>query len=419
MSDEGASLRKLWGEDVPSQRIDAVWAGVSARRRTAKTRGSRPAFIVAAAAIGAVVLGFILMPRRSDRGDPGPLRLATGAMMSGAFFPDLNDGETVLDDGSRIVISTPTELVPLENDGRRFKLRLARGHAVFNVVPGGPRQWMIDAGTVNVIVIGTKFSVDRDDARVSVRVEHGIVRVVGERLAGGEQRLHAGESVEIAVGLEQAPLPTSIPPSPPDVASPPRGSPTEARAVSGAPSEELSEPSALASARRAVEAPFSSPRVRGAPWRPLAKEGKYTQAFEALGQRGTRSETVLHDSPEDLIAIADVARLSGHPGDAVAPLERVLREHPTSPLASTAAFTLGKIEADQLDDPTRAAEAFEQALGIGLPTSLAEEAWARVAESRRKQGDLARASKAARRYLTTYPGGRHERAMKRWIADSP
>ena len=53
--------------------------------------------------------------------------------------------------------------------------------------------------------------------------------------------------------------------------------------------------------------------------------------------------------------LADVARLSGHPLEAVEPLELAMTRHSSSSRAAVAAFTLGRLESDVLRRQGRAA----------------------------------------------------------------
>ena len=77
--------------------------------------------------------------------------------------------------------------------------------------------------------------------------------------------------------------------------------------------------------------------------------------------------------------LADVARLSGHPREAVAPLERMIAEHPGDPRAPVAAVMLGRLEMDRLVRPERARRAFERARELGLPAALAPDVDRRLA----------------------------------------
>ena len=72
----------------------------------------------------------------------------------------------------------------------------------------------------------------------------------------------------------------------------------------------------------------------------------------------------------DLFALADVARLSGHPAEAVAPLQRIVDGFAADRQAPLAAFALGRLQLDDLDQPRAAAASFSRALELGAPQSL-------------------------------------------------
>jgi transmembrane sensor len=110
-------------------------------------------------------------------------------------------------------------------------------------------------------------------------------------------------------------------------------------------------------------------RKDGAPARPRR------QAIET-GPR-QRPETAT-----SLLAAADAARLAGRPADAVAPLSALCERFPADPRAPIAAFQLGRILADELDDPAGAARAFERARALDPHGPLAADAAARGAEAR-------------------------------------
>jgi transmembrane sensor len=275
------------------------------------------------------------------------------------------------------------------NSGRVVDATLRSGAATFDVRPGGPRKWAIDCGLATVEVVGTRFVIDAEPERVEVRVERGRVRVTS---ATGTNELGAGEATVVG--------PTPATPASPSVAPP-----------SVAPASVPPSPAPEASAASAPKP------VHAASWCSLAREGDYSGAYATLGATGIAHATPRADI-DDLLALADVARLSGHPGDAVAPLSRVISESPTDSRSSLAAFTLGRIELDALGHPARAADAFARALDLGgLPSGLAEDGYVRLVEARAKAGDRAGAEAAHAAYLRSFPAGARSTSMRRWLDD--
>jgi transmembrane sensor len=88
------------------------------------------------------------------------------------------------------------------SSGRRATL--LRGEAHFQIAPDRQRPFVIDAGPVQVTVVGTAFDVTLDAQSVSVAVASGVVDVRSGEMATA--RLTAGERVAIAHGTGQATL---------------------------------------------------------------------------------------------------------------------------------------------------------------------------------------------------------------------
>jgi transmembrane sensor len=107
-----------------------------------------------------------------------------------------------------------------------------------------------------------------------------------------------------------------------------------------------------------------------------------------------------------------VARLSGHPRDALEPLERAITEHSHHPGAALAAFTLGRIHLDSLGDAASAAHDFDKAIALGLPQALVEDAYLRLIEARAKAGDRQGAHQAWLAHHQRFP-----QSARRSIAD--
>jgi transmembrane sensor len=242
------------------------------------------------------------------------------------------------------------------------------------------------------------------------------VRVVGG--AHGVVELSAGESYDVAPVTPQhaaaaspssadpnaRPDPTSAPAATPD----PTSAPADPSAAPD-PTSTAREPKARGGQRTVANVPLDD-------WKDLARRGDYAQAYDAIGAPGIASATP-RASVDELLALADVARLSGHPADAVGPLGRVISENPGDTRAPLAAFTLGRLELDTLGHPARAADAFARAIAIGLPAGLVEDAYARLVEARAKAGDHAGAEAAAQAYARAFPRGTRSTTMRRWLGD--
>jgi TolA-binding protein len=81
-------------------------------------------------------------------------------------------------------------------------LNLETGAAVFQVSPRkNGRHFIVEAGAYRVLVVGTRFSVDRRETGVRVSVVEGIVEV--SEKGGRGWRLKAGEVLSVAMGEKE------------------------------------------------------------------------------------------------------------------------------------------------------------------------------------------------------------------------
>jgi transmembrane sensor len=401
---EEPALRRIW------ERIDGRLPDARRRRRRVALGG----LVFAMASVVALVVAL--------RRDAGPLRFGDGRALLAVDAPAAG-ARLALSDGSSIELGGGARLEPLESSGTTFLAVLQRGSASFDVRPGGPRRWQVECGLATVEVVGTRFSCERAPGRLRVSVQRGAIVVRGERVADRARRMAAGESLdvvetplvaapslaaprpEVAVGAEKAA--TAPVYEEPAAATAPV---YEEPAAATAPVYE--EPAAATASVYEEPAAASTPR---ASWRTLAQAGHPVEAFAVLGAPGVRREA-RRLGVADLLALADVARLSGHPADAVVPLERILSGFARDPQAPLAAFALGRLELDALDRPRPAAQALERALILGVPRSLREDVRARLVEAYGRAGNRAAARVAAEGYLREFPSGHQAAKMETIIA---
>jgi len=365
-----------------------------------RLRRPRPRRHLPLALIGATAAAVILVAAWRIHRDAGPLRFADGRELV-ALDAGTTAGDIPLSDGSRIRLSPGARIEPLESSGTTFSAIVTQGHVDFEVRPGGPRHWVIECGLATVEVIGTSFSCDRGPGRLRLVVHHGAVLVRGERVPDRARRLLAGESLELA---EDARLPT--PASADTLAFPALPEPASASGSLAA------EPLADVAKGEAVRARGRQAAAVG--WRDLARRGRHGEAFSALGTEGLRRESK-HLGVNDLFALSDVARLSGHPADAVVPLERIVTDFANDARAPLAAFALGRLELDSLGQAQAAATAFRKALALGIPSGLREDVRARLVEAYARSGDADAARRAADAYVDEFPRGRHVQAIRGWL----
>jgi len=367
-----------------------LWRSINARRPPRAPHVPVWRAALAGAALAALVLAAVSVWPRPGRGKP--LALADGRDLAVLEIPLAAADDAVLSDGSHIARDRGARLRVLESTDSVVDVLLEGGRTRFHVQKGGPRRWIIECGLVSVEVVGTELVVERGAQHARVEVIEGAVLVRGDRVPDRVKRLGAGEALEVRAEPSASERAANLSPEP--SASAP------ASATSAAPAAPAA--STPASSRASVSV--------GA-WRELARTAAYDRAYDSLG-RGGIAQTSVGASVDVLLALADVARLSGHPDDAVGPLTEIADQHAGDPRASLAMFTLGRVLLDRA--PLLAARRFEQAIAGGLPASLVEDAMAHVVEARGRAGDRQGAEAAAARYQGAYPNGPHREAIKGW-----
>lgn len=379
MAELAAQISRLRGRVQPPwspQRQAGIEAGIARRRR-------RRARLRVAAALCAI--------------------LALCAL-AGALRPDRR--EVRFADGSAaVLLERGSALHPVEERAGQVAVALTQGKARFQIVPDRGRVFRVEAGTVSVEVLGTQFVVARHGPRSSVAVEQGRVRV---RWTGGEVLLQAGEHGTFPPDLAGTP---AAPPPQPAVAPDPVPAPAPAAETAPARVIETAPPPAPA-VRPAAPPPGPSAARRPPPepprWQDLAQEGDYDRAFGAL-----REAPAPRDVPQELLLASDVARLSHHPEEALAPLQQLLVRHRADRRAPLAAFTLGRILLDSLGRPGPAAAAFQTVQELDPGGPLHQDALAREVEAWSRAGDEVKARQRALDYVQRYPAGPRLRAVRR------
>lgn len=111
-------------------------------------------------------------------------------------------GQVGLPDGSEITLVERAQASAIfRRDARLVKLH--SGKAIFSVAKDPTRPFTVIAGNVQVTAIGTKFSVSRQNGRVSVNVIEGIVSVERDGHAMAQQLL-ANQSLSFDIAMADA-----------------------------------------------------------------------------------------------------------------------------------------------------------------------------------------------------------------------
>jgi FecR-like protein len=113
------------------------------------------------------------------------------------------------------------------------------------------------------------------------------------------------------------------------------------------------------------------------------------------------------ESPRVLLARAEAFRAANDPRAAARLFDALRVRHRGDPRAGLAAFELGRLRLDRLDDPRGAAEALNDAIAVAPDAPFREDAQARLVEAYDASRDHARCLEARAAYLLRYPRGVH------------
>jgi len=347
---------------LDEQQLDALWGGVD--QRLGRRRRRRRAGVAIGAVLSMVAVVWVVGGTRIA----GMWRSPVLHLASGADVPVRTDGALVEDlafsDGSTVHLAPTARLELLENGAHGVGLALRQGTIDVHVQPGGERMWSIETRLATVQVVGTQFRVEHLDHAVHVSVTAGVVIVRGETVPGRVRRLQAGDEILVEEPVA-APVVVPMPHAP------------------------------------------AAPRP-AAPLRPVAPVVPATPVAPA-------KPPVTEDPPPtraSLMSRADQARRQGKIAEAVALYGEILTAWPHDPEAGVVAFTRARLQAD---DPAAAARGFEQALALGLPAALVEEAALQRFEEWRASGDISAARRAALDYLLHQPHGEARQRLRAWL----
>ncbi|MGE0786955.1 MAG: FecR domain-containing protein [Sandaracinaceae bacterium] len=331
--------------EVSPQRLARNRAAIHDRLR-GRSGSVRWAFGGLALAAAAAVVVFLLWPDAT----PAPASSSHASLRSPGARIESAEGEATaeLDDGTRIDLAPHTAVRSVTTSPRQVIVALERGRATFDVAHDPRREFRVQAGTAEVVVLGTRFDVQRVEGRVEVSVSRGRVRV--ER---GDQR------IELTVG---------------DVWT------SDDRATDAARADAVEPEDAIEGERPSQARRRRARRAEEPP--PVEDPGSSARAlFEAARQ----------------------ARLDGRPQGAAALLAELVQQHPRDPRAGLAAFELGRIRLDVLHDRPGGIAALEQALVLSPRASFRPDALARLASAYARAGRLSECREAQGRYLREYP----------------
>jgi hypothetical protein len=405
----GARLFRAWSESAPPAFDEAAGRARFLERFVAGKPRSAWRFVILASApaLAAVMAfcGWLVLSTIS-------FKTATGEGQPGAWLATSSASELPLtfSEGTEVVMAADSRgrVEGLTRVGASFLLE--RGQVRAHVVHRSNTSWRFLAGPFEVQVTGTTLGVDWDPARerFAVHVDEGAVVVRGPNV-GAPQVVRTGEQCVVdlpsrttRISPIEAPRATAVAPvdAGPDAR---RDAPGAASATTIVEPPTQTPPSSGFAARAGASAPAVS-------WIKLDEKGDYDAAYTAALTAGLAS-VLRASSADELLRLAQVARLSGHRDTEREALVTCRRRFPGSERAAVAAYELGRSSS-----PSEASSWFDTYLGEQPAGPLAREAAGRRVEARASAGDDRGARDAAARYLARYPDGPHAVLARRVLA---
>lgn len=154
---------------VPRRKAGEEGVGRHSRQRPAR---ARTGWLIAAG-LSAATLALTISHYQSNV-DAEPAQQVAAVLTKRA---------ATLPDGSRMILGTQSR-VDVNFNGPQRRLDLSSGEAYFKVKHDKSRPFVVRAGDVNVIAVGTAFDVRRGKDKVTITVEEGTVEVASSEPDG-------------------------------------------------------------------------------------------------------------------------------------------------------------------------------------------------------------------------------------------
>lgn len=413
---ELAKLRLGGMSDVQDARglsaVLANFAGMDSRRTR---RSRRPLVWVAAAAMGALIVGGTAGVKLV-RKHPLTFVMKGGEVQSGGYFRIGEGAQPTIQfsDGSKLSLMALARGRVASVDEQGARVLLEDGSAHVEVVPRAGARWMFDAGPFLVHVHGTEFDLGwkAAEGQLDVRLHRGAVSVTGP-VSDQAISLRAGQWLTVRLAthevfvrnLDQAvpAAPTTPEPEPaPAVAPPAPVSPEPAPAL----------PSAGAKPRHAAHLGRTTLREGQSgdvEWATARSAGEWSRILDGAIRRGV-DRTLAERSSEDLALLADAAHYLHRDDVAERALLAQRQRYPGSTRAKDAAFLLGRIVESRPGGASAALGWYDRHLEEAPNGVYASEALGRKMTVLGRLGGEQAARPVAEEYLRRYPAGSYARA---------
>ena len=162
--------------------------------------------------------------------------------------------------------------------------------------------------------------------------------------------------------------------------------------------------------------PVPESRAPRAPeWQELAELGEYRKARGALDQAGGFDAALASATPEQLDALAEVARYTGMAEKAIQALRQLVDRFPGHESTPEAAWTLGGM-LERAGDRVGAAAAYATYQRLCWDCGLAEDALGRQVDLALERKDFEHGRRLVEQYAKQFPKGRRLREFRQQLA---
>jgi hypothetical protein len=400
---------ELGGGPDPGRREAQRRAVMALATQRPKGRGVKLTLAFAATvlvAVGTFVLLQVLVPKpitfwigdQTKGGEEGAwLQADTGAL------------PIRFEDGTRVELQQGAAGRVFAADREDVRVVLSKGRVEAKIEKETQSRWTVEAGPYHVVALGTVFEVSwkNDPLLLEVFVQSGRVEVKGPGIQAIGVRLQERDRLRLSKAGAHFSLSVENVPDKPPAPPPPEEQNARDEAIKAVKVQSVTRPPRKKPKKKSAvsEAKVATlDRHRPETWQDLCDLGRYSDAVLAAEKQGfARLLKTLDDA--QLWRLADAARYTGRGKLAREALLSIRRRYRSSWRARVAAFLLGRIAIEMLNDPREASGWFNIYLREDPDGPLAEEALGRRIGTCRQAGMRAESCRVAAKYLDRFPEG--------------
>lgn len=390
------------------------------RRLTARlARGGQPrqhrilrwSLVAASVALCLLVVVRIVSsrPKPVELAEPQTLsyQIEGGSILDGGYLRESGRAgiKVSFNEGSKLTLASGTRGRLRAVDRQGARVAIEQGRASFEIVQGGGRRWLIEAGPFFVTVKGTIFTVDWDPSteRFELSLRRGRVVVSGP-VSGGDVTLRPGERLVVNLQKSETVITDEKPDEFPAEADSRDNTDTAAPAMAPSVGPRAKEKTRGSTAAVSGAMGDGAKTEATGRWADELALGHWNRILDSAERDGLTS-ALDKASSEDLTALANVARYRHRIGLAKAALLAQRRRFPGSPRAVEALFLLGRVEELDEDGTSQAIAWYDQYLENVPAGAFAAEALGRKMTLTSEARGPHAAQSIAEEYLRRFPRG--------------